>query len=356
MKKLLSSLLGILAACTTATPATPPIARTQIEGDIFTFMTEVDGPRVQGAVLTILELPGVTTTTGADGHFVLADLPVGQEVTLVMQHPDYYPLQTATFKLGASGIRPFALQALPLSLFTTMAGLFLDLEKDKHCIIATTVARLGGTLHVHLRQGESGVQAQLTPKTADTVGPVYFGENVLPDPGLQASTKDGGLLFYNVLPGDYVLSATKAQAVFAPLQLKCRAGYLVNAGPPMSLQSHVVTPDWGAQLTGAGDSVADAGDALCDKTANCVEAKDGPGRYPAATTASCKGVFRRAIKWLDADCAAQKGLKSAWAALLTCRAASCDTALGGDSTCATEDAAFVAAADAYGACYAGKHL
>ena len=128
------------------------------------------------------------------------------------------------------------------------------LEQETHCVLATTVARLGGTLHVDVRQGEPGAQLSLSPLPADTKGPVYFGENVIPDMALTATTKDGGALYYHVAPGEYQLSATKEGFTVAPVKMKCRAGYLVNAGPPIGVQTSVRSPDWGAGADLADDA------------------------------------------------------------------------------------------------------
>jgi hypothetical protein len=45
----------------------------------------------------------------------------------------------------------------------------------------------------------------------------------------------------------------------------------------------------------------------------------------------------------------------AWSALFDCRAQSCDLALGDDSACVSEDAAFVTAMETYGACVATEN-
>src|SRR5512135_2279915 len=53
-------------ACTDCTkkPVLVPI-----DGDVMPFLSEVDGPRVAGATISIVEHPGMTTTSDAGGHF-----------------------------------------------------------------------------------------------------------------------------------------------------------------------------------------------------------------------------------------------------------------------------------------------
>jgi hypothetical protein len=333
--------------------AAPPAAKVSITGDVFAFMKEVPGPRVSGAVISVLEQPDKTATTGADGHFEIDGLDAGSDVTLVMSHPDFYPTQSATYTLGPNGIHPFAIQALSTSLFKALSGLFTNLEQDTHCVLATTVTRLGGTLHVMVRQGEPGAALTISPAAADTMGPVYFGENVLPDMSLTATTKDGGALYYHVLPGDYVVSAQKDGVTFSPVKMKCRAGFLVNAGPPIGLQANADMPDWGA--SGAADTYSASTDAMCEKTAACVNAKNGMGAYPQATVDGCKATFRRALSFVDVTCDASVHVRDAWKAFFECRAADCSLTLGDDTACATEEKAYVDAMAVYAPCFTAAH-
>ena len=326
-----------------------------IIGDVFAFMEEVSGPRVAGATISVLEQPDKSVTTDASGHFEIDDLLEGSEVTLVMSHPDYYPTQSATYTLGARGINPFALQALPNNLFNALSGLFPGLDQTSHCVLATTVTRLGGTLHVDVRQGEAGATLALSPATPDAKGPVYFSEAVIPDSTLTATTKDGGAVYYNVPPGDYQLSAIKSGVSFAPVRMKCRAGYLVNAGPPIGVQANVIAPDWGAPLVVETDSYSASTDALCDRTGACVTAASGAAAYPAATVAACKAMFRRALGFVDTQCDATTHLRDAWKTFVDCRAATCKLTLGDDTACPAEESAWIAAMANYAPCYTAAH-
>jgi len=60
---------------------------------------------------------------------------------------------------------------------------------------------------------------------------------VLPDRDLTQSSTDGGVLYYNVDPGVYTLSAEKTGVEFESVTLNCRKGVLVNASPPYGLQA-----------------------------------------------------------------------------------------------------------------------
>lgn len=45
------------------------------------------------------------------------------------------------------------------------------------------------------------------------------------------------MLWANVPPGEYLLTAYKEGVVFRDVRIKCRAGMLVNASPPWGLQA-----------------------------------------------------------------------------------------------------------------------
>lgn len=349
----LSPVLASLAAsgCTTDPVVPPPPERVSIEGDLFAFLTEVDGPRISGATVSILEHPEKTVVTGADAHFRFDDLEEGSAVTLVASHPDFKTSRTATVTLGARGVQPFSVQMVPTGLFNALAAIVpMPPELDKYCAIASTVARMGGSLFVHLRQGMPGVTVQLTPAVPQESGPIYFDEQVLPNVAQKATTIDGGVLFYRVPPGDYTMTASRGGATFNQVKIRCEAGVIVNAGPPLGLLANVAEPDYASGGDRADDAFSAASDALCEKTAACVNEKAMATNYPPVTVASCKANYDNTWAHVDVGCDASSHVRDAARALYACRAADCALALGDDTACAAEDAAFRAAEDAYGAC------
>jgi hypothetical protein len=329
-------------------------AHVSIKGDVFAFMNEVNGPRVAGATVSILERPDKSTTTGADGHFEIDGLDEGSEATVVLSDPNFYPTQSATYVLGPKGIDPFALQVLSNGLFNVLSQLFPDLNQNANCAVATTITRLGGTVHVRVRQGEAGATLAISPASSGVKGPVYFNDKVLPDTTLTSSSIDGGAFYYNVSPGTYALTAAKPGFTFTTAKVTCRAGWLVNAGPPIGVQSDVKTTDWGP-VTAAADAMTASTDALCQATGDCVNAMNGAGAYPPATVASCKATFQRALALVDASCDASTHVTGVWKAFFDCRAGSCALTLGDDTACATEESAFAAAMQQYAPCYAAAH-
>lgn len=340
-----------LGACTSESVVPTPPKRVSIEGDLFAFLTEVEGPRITGATVSILEHPDKTLVTGADAHFEFDDLEEGSEVTLVASHPDFKTSRTATVRLGAGGVQPFSVQMVPTGLFNALSALVpMPPELDKYCAIASTVARMGGSLFVYLRQGMPGVNVGLTPAVPPECGPIYFNEEVLPDATQEATSIDGGVLFYRLPPGDYTMTATRAGTTFNEVKIRCEAGVIVNAGPPLGLLANVADPDYASGVDRADDAYSAASDALCEKTAACVNEKAMATNYPPITVASCKANYDNTWAHVDAACDASTHLRDAARTLYTCRSTDCALALGDDTACATEDAAFRAAEDAYGAC------
>ena len=279
-------------------------------------MSEVDGARVVGAKVSVLEHPEISVVTGDDAHFQLDGLVPGSEATLVMEHPTFHTTQTATFVVGPQGIDPFTIQAVPTKLFQALSAVIqTPLQEDKYCAIAATVTRLGGSLYANLRQGEVGATVTLTPPVPAASGPIYFNEFVIPDPMATVTSKDGGVVFINVPPGDYTLSAQKPNVTFRPIKLKCSAGMIVNGGPPLGVQAHVADPDLAGGATYPDDAFTASTDALCDATAQCVNAKAGAVNLAPATTTSCKAMFKNTWSYVDAVCDADGSFRGAGKAL-----------------------------------------
>lgn len=326
-------------------------AQVSVEGDVLAFLTEVPGPRIEGATVSVVERPELSVVTGPDAHFKIDGLDEGSQLTLQVEHPDLYPSRSSTITLGPEGATAFSLQVVPNSLFKAIEVLVPEpVEMKDHCAIASTVARFGGSLYVRLRQGMPGVEVSLDPPVPAESGPLYFNADVIPDPAQPSTSIDGGILFYNVPLGDYTLSASRDGAVFNSVRFKCEAGFVINGGPPIGLLANVREPDYAGGIDRPDDAYSAASDAMCEATANCVNEDAGAGDYPAATLASCKAMFRNVWAAVDTGCDNEAGLRDAAAANYLCRAASCDITLGDDDVCVAEEMAFRAAEDQYGAC------
>jgi len=194
--------------------------------------------RVEGALVWILEQPDRRVVTGADGHFAFDGIEVGSEVTLVLEHPDYHLIQTGTHVVPAEGLERITFQAVTHDVYAALAAL-LDIVPDESgaCQMPTTVTRVGKSLYDPGAHGEEGATVTIEPPLPAEHGPIYFNSQVLPDRSRTETSDDGGVLYVQVPPGEYVLTASKPGVAFRQVKIKCRPGVLVNASPPWGLQA-----------------------------------------------------------------------------------------------------------------------
>ncbi len=207
-----------------------------VQGDAFPFENAPNG-HIAGATVSILEFPEMTMVTAADGKFKFDGLPVGADITLVMDHPDYHPIQTGTHTLPHEGLERITFQAVTHALYGALAGIVgITPDEEKYCQMVTTVTRVGKSIYDVGAHGEAGVVITIDPPLPVENGPVYFNAKVIPELGLTETSDDGGALFTQVPPGEYLWTGTKAGAQFSQVRMKCRAGFLINASPPWGVQ------------------------------------------------------------------------------------------------------------------------
>lgn len=216
------------------------------EGDLMRF-----GPSaapVAGIEVQVVEDPTLTATTDAEGHWRIDGLAVGSQATFAIDDPSRPPIQTATFTVPAGGLEQVAFQAPDHQMVAALEGVVGVESRPDRCHIASTVTRRGYSLYggaADGTHGEPGATVQISPAPAASDGPIYFNGSrfdvIWPDRALSETTVDGGVLFVNVTPGTYTLTATKAGATIEPVTVSCRAGWLANAAPP-----------WGLQVTAGG--------------------------------------------------------------------------------------------------------
>lgn len=221
--------------------ATPELSGLRVSGNVFAFGPGGSNGRLPGAVIRTLEHPERCTVAGVDGAFALGGFTEGERVTLTMDHMGFAPIQTGTHTLPAQGIERITFQAPVWEIFHVMAMTSLIRPHADRCQIASTVTQLGVSLYdAPPSHGEAGATVTIEPHPDAMTGPVYFQYHgpslILPDPHLRETTRDGGVLFLNVPPGDYVLTAHKVGTRFTQVSARCRAGVLVNASPPWGLQ------------------------------------------------------------------------------------------------------------------------
>ena len=88
-----------------------------------------------------------------------------------------------------------------------------------------------------LERGDAGLLANADATITPEVGTrLYFSEQVIPDPTLERSTLDGGVLWLNVPPaGAHMLRGRHAGYGFPDVEVTCAPGRFINASPPWGL-------------------------------------------------------------------------------------------------------------------------
>jgi hypothetical protein len=215
---------------------TGPVANVSGLASVF---AQSNPPSIADAVISVAEAPEITTTVAADGTFMLS-VPSGAPISLLLQEPGFHDTQTAALELDVGGLDQVGFQ-VPTDAIFDLLSTFARINPDpQRCQIATTISRKDTAPYGGPGLGEPGVIVTINPPLPATAGPIYFqyvnDTTIYPDPTLTASTIDGGVLFANVPPGEYTLTATKAAMAFSSVTLRCRAGVLVNAAPPRGLQ------------------------------------------------------------------------------------------------------------------------
>jgi hypothetical protein len=198
-----------------------------------------NGLSITDATISVAEAPELTTTIAADGTFTLA-VPSGAPISLVVHGPGFHDTQTAALALDAGGLDQVGFQVPTDEIFDLLATFARIDPAEQRCQIATTVSRKGTAPYGGAGLGEPGVVVAIDPPLPAKAGPIYFQyvseTTIYPDPALTETTIDGGVLFANVPPGEYTLTATKVDKLFSSVTIRCRAGVLVNAAPPRGLQ------------------------------------------------------------------------------------------------------------------------
>lgn len=208
-----------------------------VSGEAFLFAggPGLDG-RVAGATVTVVEDPSRSAVTATDGHFEIGGFEQGDEVTLAMEFPDHHAIQTSTLTFGEVSLERVTFQVVHDAIYAQLAEMLAITPDPTRCQVVTTVTRIGKSIYDDGAHGEAGALVTMTPAAAGE-GPIYFNPSVLPDRTVTETTEDGGVLFIQVPPGDYVIVAEKPATTFRRVNITCRAGWLVNASPPWGVQA-----------------------------------------------------------------------------------------------------------------------
>lgn|GEM_PF-3371432 len=231
-------------ASTTTASTTTVATMAHLRGTAYTFNTP---DPIAGATIRVEELPDVSAVTAADGSYELA-VPVGSTVTAYIEAPGHHSIHVQTFTLDDAhdGVELDGVNfqtpadAIYDGLRALMTGIVGKDPFEGGCAIVTTVgdARMVGMsfaefieFHPH---GIEGATAALVPAAVD---PIYFNDDVVPDPTQELSSIDGGVIWVNVPPGTYQLQAEKPGTEFVTVNVRCEQDWVVNANPVWGLHA-----------------------------------------------------------------------------------------------------------------------
>jgi len=206
-----------------------------MSGTAYRFNTP--GP-VEGAVVRVVEVPGLETTTAADGSWSL-EVPANREITPYVTHEGYVTMHLQTFDVGEEAIERVYFQMVAPNVFDLLAQVLQITPDPARCQIAGTVSEKAiqtmtfAEFTAHGAHGVAGATVTITPASAEVV---YFNEDVIPDRTHTETSRDGGVVWTNVPPGRYTIRASHPEKRFADVVVSCEAGRFVNANPPQGLR------------------------------------------------------------------------------------------------------------------------
>ena len=222
---------------------------------------------IAGATISVLEMPELSTTSDDEGAFTIEGIPVGAQATFVLEHSNYPLTYTKTHTIPEVDIDNLTFQVPNNGLYIVIEiQLGITSDPDK-CQMVSTFTRVGRTIGDPGHHGQAGALLGIDTPDGATIaeGPIYFGDNVVPDRTRIYSSLDGGVLIVNADPGDYTLSAScvtdpddmaefldeyppetypeedlrcqTEDVQFESVLMKCRPGVFLNASPSYGLQA-----------------------------------------------------------------------------------------------------------------------
>lgn len=217
-----------------AAPSALAGGHVELSGVVYTFNTPFP---VAGARVAIAEYPELSTMTDAAGRYALS-VPDEEEVTPFAEMPGYRTMHLQTFETEGESIQDAHFQLVPLQVYAFLAVLAGVDPASPLCQVVSTVAvkELRGLTFEELVQfGPQGLPGATVRSRPELPGPIYFNEQVMPDPSRTSTSIDGGVAFANVPDGRYRLIASHPAARFSKINVICAPGRFVNASPPWGL-------------------------------------------------------------------------------------------------------------------------
>lgn len=213
-------------------------AKIHISGTAYAFDNQLP---IAGATIRVAELPKAKAKSAADGSYDLV-VPAGTRVTPYIEAAGFHGIYLQTFFTGRKDIPRVNFQVPSVGIYHALAALLgVELGPDdnpENCVVVSTFSTVNvrdlsfEDFVAYGAHGVAGATASARPALPD---PIYFNASVIPDPSLDESSIDGGVLWLDVPAGVYRFSAHHPSARFASFIATCEPGRLVNANPPQGL-------------------------------------------------------------------------------------------------------------------------
>jgi hypothetical protein len=256
--------LALVALGLTATAlASSPTTAIADEGTVTISGTAYEFNNVRtmlaGAIVQVVEEPGLTTTVAEDGTYEL-DVPDHATLTPYITAEGYGTIHLQTFTTDGQDLVNVNFQT-PTTGVMDLLALVLGIEKNdagypEQCAVVSTVStkQVRGVSYENFitwgHHGVAGVTASISPEAGKRT---YFNEHVIPDATVTETTNDGGVVWTELPPGEYTLTAQGAGSTWPEVHVTCADGRIVNANPPWGLNQQAttvptkVTPTWKAR-------------------------------------------------------------------------------------------------------------
>ncbi len=231
--------LALLVAAATASPAAAAPRTVTLSGTAYEF--NATHTRLAGASIRIAEHPRLRATAGADGSYRLR-VPARGRVTPYVVAPGYHTIYLQTFRMAGRSLRRVNFQTPTDAVYDALATL-LDVPRTpdgelRQCAIVSTFSTAAVrnlSFDAFTAYGAHGVPGATATTRPALPKPVYFNDQVIPDPAQTSSSIDGGVIWTRVPTGVYRVRAHHPERRFASFVATCRPGRVVNANPPWGL-------------------------------------------------------------------------------------------------------------------------
>lgn len=239
----------IAAALATLACALPPAAAARartvrMSGTAYEFNRVAI--RLGGATIRIAERPRLSATVAADGSYAL-NVPAHARITPYIVASGYHTIYLQTFRTTGENLENVNFQTPTEGIYRALA-LILNVPLDAdgnpaRCAIVSTFSTRnvrGVDFASFIAYGAHGVAGASAYGVPALPKPIYFNEQVIPDPSQQLSSVDGGVVWTDVPTGTYSVRARHPSTRFASFTATCRPGRVINANPPWGL--HQLAP------------------------------------------------------------------------------------------------------------------